>query len=301
MKVALIFNPRSGRGRPKDELLPHVLTRLEHAGMEVTPKPTERMGHGTEIAREAAAAGFDTAIAWGGDGTLNEVAYGLFETSTAMGVLPGGTVNVFAREVGIPLKLDGALDVLVSGRVSRVPMGLAGERPFLLMAGVGLDGEVVYRLKAGFKSALGATAFWLDGFRLLASYPMTPLRIRTGGREIVGTGLIAGNIRRYGPHYKVTPDAKLEEAKLDVVIFKGTNRRDYLRYLAGVLGHFHLEFRDVEHFKTDALTIDVDDMDSMDSGSEVRFQLDGEPAGHAPLVLGVRDKALAVVLPLRDE
>ena len=115
------------------------------------------------------------------------------------------------------------------------------------------------------------------------------------GREIIGTGLIAGNIRRYGPRYKVTPDARLEEAKLDVVIFKGTNRRDYLRYLAGVLGHFHLKFRDVEHFKTEALTIDVD------SGSDVRFQLDGEPAGYAPLVLGVRDKALAVVLPSHDE
>jgi YegS/Rv2252/BmrU family lipid kinase len=296
MKVALIFNPRSGRGKKKDELLPQVLARLEQAGMDVSVTPTEKMGHAIEIAREAAAARFDRAIAWGGDGTLNEVACGLFETSTALGVLPGGTVNVFAREVGIPLKLDGALDAFVSGHVSRIPLGLAGERPFLLMAGIGLDGEVVFRLKEGFKSALGAKAFWLDGFRLLASYPMTPLRIRTEGREIIGTGLIAGKIRRYGPHYTVTPDAKLEEAKLDVVVFKGTNRRDYLRYLAGVLGHFHLKFADVEHFKTDAVTIDLDNV-NVDSGSNVRVQLDGEPAGYAPLVLGVRDKALAVVLP----
>jgi diacylglycerol kinase family enzyme len=195
--------------------------------------------------------------------------------------------------VGIPLKLDGALEVLVSGRVARIPVGLAGERPFLLMAGVGLDGEVVYRLKAALKSALGVTAFWLDGFRLLASYPMTPLRIRTGGREIVGTGLIAGKIPRYGPHYRITPDAKLEEPKLDVVVFRGIHRRDYLRYLFGVLGGVHLKFRDIDHFKTDALTVDVDD------GTKVRCQLDGEPAGFAPLVLGVRDEALGVVLPPR--
>ena len=70
---------------------------------------------------------------------------------------------------------------------------------------MGLDGEVVYRLKSGFKDALGAFAFWLDGFRLLASYPMHPLRVRVGEREIVGTGLIAGNISRYGPRYYVTP------------------------------------------------------------------------------------------------
>jgi YegS/Rv2252/BmrU family lipid kinase len=253
------------------------------------------MGHATEIAREAAEAGFDMAIAWGGDGTLNEVAHGLCDSATAMGVLPGGTINVFAREVGIPLKLSGALDTLVGGRIVRVPMGFADERPFLLMAGVGLDGEVVYRLKSGFKDALGAFAFWLDGFRLLASYPMSPVRVRVGEREIVGTGLIAGNIRRYGPRYTVTPDARLEEPKLDVVIFTGKNRRDYLRYLIGVLGHFHLRFSDVEHFKTDALSVSVDE------GARVPLQLDGEPSGCAPVEIRVQDKALAVVLPAREE
>ena len=295
MRAALVYNPRSGRGHSKDELLSQVLTRLKEAGMEVSPRPTERMGHATEIAREAAEAGFEIAIAWGGDGTLNEVARGLCDSATAMGVLPGGTGNVFAREGGIPLKLSGALDTLVGGRIVRVPMGFADERPFLLMAGVGLDGEVVYRLKSGFKDALGAFAFWLDGFRLLASYPMSPVRVRVGGKEIVGTGLIAGNIRRYGPRYTVTPDARLEEPKLDVVIFTGKNRRDYLRYLLGVLGHFHLRFSDVEHFKTDALSVSVDE------GARVPLQLDGEPSGCAPVEIRVKDKALAVVLPAREE
>ena len=294
-RVALIFNPRAGRGHVKDELLSQVLTRLKDAGMEVSPRPTERMGHATQIAREVAEAGFEVAIAWGGDGTLNEVACGLCDSSTALGVLPGGTVNVFAREVGIPLKLSGALDTLVGGRIVRIPMGFAGDRPFLLMAGVGLDGEICYRLKSGFKDALGAFAFWLDGFRLLASYPMSPVRVRVGEKEIVGTGLIAGNIRRYGPRYVVTPDAKLEEPKLDVVVFTGKNRRDYLRYLLGVLGHFHLRFSDIEHFKTDALSVSVDE------GARVPLQLDGEPSGCAPVEIRVQDKALAVVLPARKE
>ncbi len=294
-RVALIYNPRSGRGHAKEELLSQVLTRLKDAGMEVSPRPTERMGHATQMARDAAEAGFEMAIAWGGDGTLNEVACGLRDSPTAMGVLPGGTVNVFAREVEIPLKLSGALDTLVGGRIVRIPMGFAGERPFLLMAGVGLDGEVVYRLKSRFKDALGAFAFWLDGFRLLASYPMSPVRVRVGGKEIVGTGLIAGNIRRYGPRYYVTPDAKLEEPKPDIVIFTGKNRRDYLRYLLGILGHFHLRFSDIEHLKTDALSVSVDE------GARVPLQLDGEPSGCAPVEIRVQDKALAVVLPAREE
>ncbi len=101
---------------------------------------------------------------------------------------------------------------------------MAGERPFLLMAGVGIDAEVVYRLKAGFKDALGALAFWLDGFKMLASYPMTPLTVRASGREIAVTGLIAGKLRRFGPRYFITPAARLDEAQLHVVVFKGKVR-----------------------------------------------------------------------------
>ncbi len=293
MKAALIFNPRAGRGAAKETLIDAVEERLTTAGMSMVRLPTERMGHAIELARNASEQGFDLAIAWGGDGTLNEVATGLVGSETAMGVLPGGTVNVFARELGIPLKLSAALDVLAGARSLRIPVGLANGRPFLLMAGVGLDGEVVYRLKAGLKSALGALAFWLDGFRLLASYPMAPLRIRTAERELEGTALIAGKIRRYGPRYVITPDARLEEAQLDVVVFTGTHRRDYLRYLAGVVGGFHLSYEDIVHLKTDALDVDVP------SGAPVRCQLDGEPFGGLPLELRVRDQALSVMLPPR--
>ncbi|MGH9323022.1 MAG: diacylglycerol/lipid kinase family protein, partial [Vicinamibacteria bacterium] len=289
LRVVLVFNPRSGRGRAKETILDRVLDVLRRAGMEVEVHPTERPGHATEIASRASREGIDRVLAWGGDGTLNEVMRGLVGTDTAMGVLPGGTVNVFAREVGIPLEIEAATEAFVRGEVARIPVGVASGRPFLLMAGVGLDAEVVYRLKAGFKHTLGAVAFWLDGFRLLASYPMPSIRVVSGGREVVGSGIIAGKMRRYGPRYFITPGARLEEPKLEVVVFKGKNRRDYLRYLAGVIGGFHTKLGDVECFKTDALTVEAD--------RPVRYQLDGEFAGNSPLRLEVRDRALAVVLP----
>ena len=288
-RAVLIFNPRSGRGKPKQKLLPEVMAQFERHGMDVMPQSTEGPGHAIDMAREASRRGFALAIAWGGDGTLNEVAQGLLGTETPMAVLPGGTVNVFARETGIPLKLDRAIDTLASGRPARIPLGLAGERVFLLMAGIGIDGEVVYRLKAGFKDALGAYAFWLDGFKMLANYPMTPMRVRVNGLEYMGTGIVAGNLRRYGPSYFVARDAVLTEPKLDVVIFQGSRRSDWLRYLAGVIGRFHLRFRDVVHVKTDALDVETE--------TPVRVQLDGEPAGHAPLEIRVQDDALTVILP----
>jgi YegS/Rv2252/BmrU family lipid kinase len=289
MRAAIVFNPRSGRGRPKTEHLEVVLSRLHRAGIETDVYPTEAPGHAREIAKRASEAGLARVVAWGGDGTLNEVAWGLLGSNTALGVLPGGTVNVFAREVGIPLGLEGALDVLVEGEVRRIPVGMANGRPFLLMAGCGIDGEVAYRVKGAFKSSLGAVAFWLDGFRMLASYPMTPLTIESAERTVAGTAVIVGKTRRYGPRYFLTPYAQLEEPKLHVVVFQGTKGRHYLKYLFGVLTRSHLNFHDVVHFKSDSLTVSAE--------GRVPYQLDGEPIGVAPLTLGVRDQALGVVLP----
>jgi YegS/Rv2252/BmrU family lipid kinase len=293
LRVVLVFNPESGsgRGRSKAARLDRLLVKLEAAGMSVDVHPTEGPGHATSIAARAAEDGCDRVLAWGGDGTLNEVARGLLGTETALGVLPGGTVNVFARELQIPLSIEAAAETFAIGEVRRVPVGIASGRPFLLMAGVGLDAEVVRRLKAGFKHTLGAVAFWLDGFRMLASYPMPSLRIRSEGREIEGSGLVAGKIPRYGPRYRITPDARLEEPLLQVVVFRGRNRRDYLRYLAGVVAGAHLRFRDVLSWKTAALSVEAD--------TAVPYQIDGEFAGETPLDLGVRDGALGVVLPRR--
>jgi len=292
VETALIYNPKSGRGRPKEALLDRALSCLSDAGMKVEVFPTTAPGHATAIAGRVSREGFRRVLSWGGDGTLNEVAAGLVGTETVLGIVPGGTVNVFAREVGIPRTLEESIRVLTEGEPTRIPVGMAGERPFLLMAGVGIDAEVVYRLKAGFKDALGALAFWLDGFRMLASYPMTPLTVRASGREIAATGLIAGKLRRFGPRYFITPAARLDEAKLHVVVFKGRNRRDYLRYLVGVLTGRHLGFADVEHFKTDA--VDVSAVE------RVRVQIDGEPAGYAPVRIGVRDRALSIMLPRKE-
>jgi YegS/Rv2252/BmrU family lipid kinase len=291
LRVVLVFNPESGRARAKETMLDRVLPVLARAGMNVDVRPTERPSHATEIAAQAAREGVERVLSWGGDGTLNEVMRGLVETETALGVLPGGTVNVFAREVGIPRSIEAAAETFVRGEVRRIPVGTAADRPFLLMTGVGLDAEVVHRLKTGFKHALGAAAFWLDGFRMLASYPMPTIRVRSEGREIEGSGLIAGKIRRYGPRYFVTPEARLEEPLLHVVVFRGRNRRDYLRYLAGVVGGFHLRLDDVVSWKTSALTVEAD--------SNVPYQIDGEFAGETPVELQVRDRALSVVLPRR--
>ena len=288
-QAALIYNPASGSGKPKEKQLPHLLERLHALGIEAHPTPTASPGHATELAREAVREGASLVIGWGGDGTINEMAAGMLGSSTPLGVLPGGTVNVFARATGIPRSLEAACRALGEAQPQVVPVGMAGERPFLLMAGIGLDGEVVHRLDPAFKSRFGKSAFWLLGFRLLASYPFLPFTIRVDGKEIEGTGLVAGKVQIYGPGYVITPDARLAEPWLDVIVFQGRGALDYLRYLVGVAAGFHLSFKDVVHLRAARLEVE--------SEHGQHIQLDGEPADKVPVRLRVRPDALTVLLP----
>jgi diacylglycerol kinase (ATP) len=288
-KATLIYNPESGRGKTKKRVLPDLLERLKGLGIDADPAPTLAAGHATELAREALEHKVPLVIVWGGDGTVNEVARGMLGSDTPLGILPGGSVNVFARETGIPRRLAKACRVLVEGKPRVIPVGMADGRPFLLMAGIGIDGEVVHRLDPRFKKRLGTLAFWLLGFRLLASYPFAPMTVRVNGKELSGTGVVAGNVRLYGSGYVITPDACLEEPLLDVVVFQGRRGLHYLRYLFGVAGGFHLRFKDVVHFKAARLEIAAADGQ--------RYQLDGEPAGKVPVRLEIRPKALTVLLP----
>jgi YegS/Rv2252/BmrU family lipid kinase len=288
-QATLIYNPESGPGQSKKLRIPSLLRTLRELDIDACPAPTVSPGHATILAREALRQDAALVIGWGGDGTLNEIAAGMLGSPTPLGILPGGTVNVFARATGIPRgSLEEACRVLREGRRTRVPVGMAGDRPFLLMAGIGIDGEVVHRIDPAFKKRFGKSAFWLLGFRLLPSYPFSSIVVRADGQEIHGTGLVAGKVRIYGPGYIVTPDARLEEPLLDVVVFQGGRGRDYLRYLVGVAGGFHLRFKDVVRLK--AASVDVE-------GDGQHLQLDGEPAGRVPVHLRILPDALTVILP----
>jgi YegS/Rv2252/BmrU family lipid kinase len=289
MRAALIYNPESGRGKKKKKLLPHLLERLRYFGVDAQPTPTAAANHATELAREALERRVELVVVWGGDGTINEVARGMLGSGTRLGIIPGGTVNVFARETGIPLRLEDASRNLVEGVPRKIPVGRAGGRPFLLMAGIGLDAQVVYGLSPSLKKRLGTLAFWLEGFRLLVVYPFDPLTVRADGKEYEATSVIAGKLRRYGTGYFITPDARLEEPLLDVVLFQGRWGPGYLRYLFGVAGGFHLKLKDVVHIKASRLEVE--------SKARIYYQLDGEVAGTLPVQLDVLPEALNVVLP----
>src|SRR5439155_5604546 len=152
----MIANPTAGSYTQHIFELEETLVFLRRHGWQVELKLTQAAGDAQRLALEAVEQHIDVVIAVGGDGTINEIIQALAGSETALGVLPGGTANVWAREVGIPLNVSGAREALIQGQARRIDLGRANERYFLLMSGIGLDGEVTQAVEKKSLKRLGA-------------------------------------------------------------------------------------------------------------------------------------------------
>src|SRR5437763_8553367 len=166
--AVIIANPSSGIGG-----FPHqnrhfdgTLAFLRSHGWKAELWYTQAAGDGEELARKAVKQQVNLVIAAGGDGTINEIIQGLAGSETALGVLPGGTVNVWARELGIPLDDTGARNVLVHGQTRRIDLGCVNGRYFLLMVGIGFDGEVTQAVEGKPLKRLGILGYTLAVYGL---------------------------------------------------------------------------------------------------------------------------------------
>lgn len=275
-------------------------------------------------------------LAAGGDGTYNEVANGLARSAVPMAILPLGTTSVLARELGIPFDLGKALDSALNGEITTVHLGRVsfedpallhenrnryGEaaprtaplltRYFLLMAGIGFDGEVIFGVNEGLKKRLKKGAYLLSGLRTLFRYAPRPLTVSAHilppltasdslslllpgvrqEKELSAYAVIAGKSARYGGDFRVTPDVGLSAPWLSVFTTHGRRRRDLFRYVLKVIRGrgTHLNLDDVSHFRTDELSI----------SGEAHVQVDGDYGGMTPVTIGIEKDALRLMVPRR--
>ena len=163
-KLCIILNP-AAKGDQARKTLSQMVKLVPEAKVFLTERP----GHGERLAREAVAKGYRTIIAAGGDGTVNEVLNGLDPKVCTLGVLPVGTMNVLALELGIPPGLEKALEVIRAGKRKRLDLGLANERRFIQLAGVGLDAETVRRTHPNAKRAWGPWSYLMTAAQLMVS------------------------------------------------------------------------------------------------------------------------------------
>jgi diacylglycerol kinase family enzyme len=226
---ALIYNPAAGGFRPA--ALDNIVRTLYVAGIETRLLATAAPGHATELGRSAQGVG--RVAVYGGDGTLSEAANGLLGRDLPLVVLPGGTVNVLAHELGLPR--DPALAALAAlgGTVRAIHPGRIGPRAFLLMAGFGFDGLAVQLVSPRMKAALGRAAYVWAGWRALRR-PHPLLRVTCDGRALAqGHWVVTSRARHYGGRYVIHGEAGLAAERLSVITVP---RAGYLPFLVGNLG-----------------------------------------------------------------
>jgi diacylglycerol kinase (ATP) len=291
--AVIIANPTSGIGGfpHQNRHFDETLTFLRKKGWKAEIWYTQSAGDGEQLARKAVKQQVNLVIAAGGDGTINEVIQGLAGSETALGVLPSGTVNVWARELGIPLDDAGARNVLVNGQTRRIDLGCVNGRYFLLMMGIGFDGEVTQAVEGKPLKRLGILGYTLAVLWLGPGYRGFPV-VAQIDRYVVKTRalqIFIGNTQLYAGAIKFTWQAKCDDGLLDLCIVRKRNlwgrlvvardfilrrsqRRQWVRY---------------ETFKT--LKIETPD--------PIPYQIDGEAAGSTPLEISVAPGILKVVVP----
>jgi diacylglycerol kinase (ATP) len=294
-RARIIANPRSGTLRMPLALnqLFLIAEALTEAGLTNEVALTERPGHAGELAREAVRAGTEMVVAAGGDGTINEIIQELAGHSTALGVLPLGTVNVWAREMQIPLNLPDAARILLYGGRRRVDLGRANDRYFLMMAGVGFDAEVARRVERSILKRIGLKL--LDYVSTVGVVGMTlkPVRVRVRrdgkGREQSALMLIVGNTRLYGGALTFTRHAIADDGMLDLVIVSGGGLLYRLGVLRNAFLHRPRRGPNVRYERARDIRVEAD--------APLPVQVDGELIGTLPMTFSVAPRALTVIVP----
>lgn len=227
VRACLITNPRSGKGGI--DLAP-ILPVLAAHGWQADVRQKLHGGHATELAREAVGEGYDVVVACGGDGTVGEIVDGVVGSDVAVGVLPGGTANLWAHEIGVSMDLGEAALQLVGAQRRRVDVGrvtINGEhgQHFLLMAGLGVDAAVLSRLSKKWKGRIGMLAYLpAVGRALPTARPFTAdLDLDGISRQTKALQIVVGNTRRYASVTSVTPTAMVDDGRLDVCVLTPGN------------------------------------------------------------------------------
>lgn len=288
-RFLLLHNPVAGVRRRT--LASRVASELERRGAEIVMLRSWGATAGAApgaIARDVQLDGFDAVIAAGGDGTVRALATALGEsTSIPIGIIPTGTGNVLANEIGMPKKASEIAEVLMNGPVVEVAGAAADREAFFLMAGAGFDGEVVAGLNQNLKRRFGKLAYIVPIMRSLMKKPQ-PFAVTVDGQELEATWIIAANGRNYAGTFVLAPQARLSVQGFDAIVFNARTRRGRLLELLAIVAGLHARLPGVT-------VLPCHDMTVMALG--VPLQIDGDPMSASPVTITSRGPRLRLIGP----
>jgi diacylglycerol kinase (ATP) len=305
--AVIIYNPTSGRNRSRRlHAIENAAQILRAAGIDAQLSPTTSVGSATELARNAVQQGCEMVVACGGDGTINEVVNGMAGASTPLAVLPAGTANILAKELGIPWDIPAAARLIASGKLARIALGRAQwranangssgsavptERYFLCVSGAGPDGAIVHSIDTAHKLRVGIIAYWLEGLHQFFTYPFPLFRVDSPEKQLTASLIVVGRTKNYGGPFQITTGASLFDEQFEIVAYSGRSRLRVLMCLPAVwLGRLH-QVKGIHVWKTSRFTCQAT------NGSQIFSQLDGEPASALPIEFSIVPNALTLVIP----
>jgi YegS/Rv2252/BmrU family lipid kinase len=304
-EALLVYNPTSGRRRERRmRELAEAARTLKDAGIHAELAPTTHAGAATELARRAVKDGRDLVIVCGGDGTNNDVVNGLAGSQVPMAVLPAGTANILAKELGIPWDIPTAARLIGRGTRARIALGefvWRGDRQrtadgprqryFLCVGGAGPDGAIVSSINPERKLRIGILEYWLQGLQQFFRYRFPQFRIVSQERELAATLIVVGRTKYYGGPFRITTGASLFENSFEIVAHTKRSRLLLAMCLPAIWLGCLRRMPGIETWKTQHLSCEA-------AGTETVFaQVDGEPAGWLPMEFRIVPDALTLVIP----
>jgi len=296
VRTCVIFNPAA-----KGQKAARFSRCLDAIAAQCVLKQTTAPGAARKLAAEAVGEGFETIIAAGGDGTLNEVLNGLGDAPNGfararVGILPLGTVNVFARELGLPTQPDEAWSVLQQACESRIDLGCTEHQSagavrrdyFVQLAGAGLDARAIELVSWPLKKRVGPFAYVYAGLKALIEKP-AEITVTTAGKTVAGQLVLIGNGSLYGGPFRVFPGADMRDGLLDVCVFRRASWWTLLR-----CGPPLLLWRRVPEAAVMRLRVESFELSA---SSRTPFEIDGELAGRLPVKIALMRNALRVLVP----
>lgn len=291
MRTAVILNPVSGRGRARNAYRT-IKRQLEDRGIAAPYELTARKGDGRRLALKYANLGYNRVIVCGGDGTILEAVNGLANTDVLLGIIPLGTGNDLCRTLGISRNIPAACSIIHAGTVKEIDIArVNGATCFAGVGAIGFDSEVAAlaeRLK-GFTPDI--LVYLIAIFAGLAAYTFKHLKISFGDETYEEEVLLAafGNSKFYGGGIMITPQAEIDDGKLDLCIVRRLNKLRLLLRLPAVYRGRHSRFPEVSFFRTREAAVESD--------APLNLYGDGELVGRTPLTIEVMPKAMRVLVP----
>lgn len=314
-KAALLYNPDSGGSRQRQRELQTALAILKGGGVEAALIPTQSPEHAGEEARRAIVGGCDTIFPCGGDGTIHNMAQVVANTPVALAILPMGTANALAHDLGIPMRVPAAAKAALSAAPRRIALGhvacigLDGaplERYFVVAAGIGVDAHLFYKLHSGTKQRLGMGAYYAKAWHLWFTYAMPRFRVEyaNGGgvpHQADVTELLAVRIRQFGGVVQeLAPGASLDRDDARLILCRTASRLAYLTFVARSFLRCSFGVPGIDLAYSKQLSCEyLNSNSTFPTQRKIYVEADGELIGSLPAKITVIPNALTLLAPKR--